>query len=79
MDISPEVWNTQDAITDHMKHKKKEDQNMGVSNHLRRGTKYSLGDRGMEVLGRNGEGGGRKGDQDQALEETGKIYRVLEI
>jgi hypothetical protein len=41
----PEVQNTQDSFTEHMKLKKKEDHRVNTSNHLRRGIKtHMVGD-----------------------------------
>jgi hypothetical protein len=52
-------------FTDHMKLKRKEDQNVDVSVLLRRGNKLLKGGRGWEGLGRKRGGGWGKGRQDQ--------------
>ena len=43
MDISPEIWNAQDTITDHMKLKKKEDRIVDTSVLLRMENKIPMG------------------------------------
>jgi hypothetical protein len=43
VDINPKARNTQDKFTDHMKHKKKEDQSVDALILLRRGIKILTG------------------------------------
>jgi hypothetical protein len=58
--LAQQLWIPKIHFTDHMKLKKKRDQNMNASVLLRRGNKIFTGVRGWEGLGRKRGGWGRK-------------------
>jgi hypothetical protein len=63
-------------LTNHMKHKKKEDQSVDASGPLRRGGQNNTGSRGREGPGKEKGGGGKKRSMIRSGRRLGEVRKL---